>query len=168
MKALFAVSLLLVTGTARAGWLEDAVHFGTGLAAGFVVHELGHIVTARAYGEKMEWAGISWTCRAPCGDYSKIAVAGNLASVVLGESLLHTPYRNAFVDGLQTWSTLNPMRYAIKDAQSQQGYRDYYYVDDRVQIALALHAASIGYRHLSKGNWRVGVGARSISFSRDF
>ena len=160
--------LLLWAGGVRAGWVEDALAFAGGLAAGLVVHELGHVVVARAYGEKLDWREGLWECRYPCENLSKVAVAGNMASALTGEVLLHTARRGAFIDGLQTWNTINPICYAIKDARSRGGYYDYAHVDDTVQVALAIHAASVGYRHLSDEHWRIRMGARSISFSRDF
>lgn len=166
MKTMSVIFLSLFCGPVHANWFEDALFFGSGLAAGLAVHELGHIVAAHAYGEKLDWRDGQWECRYPCDDLSKVAIAGNVASVLVGETLLHTSYRGSFVDGLQTWNTLNPVRYAIKDSRSHHGYLDYANANDKAQIAIAIHAASIGYRHVNNGHWRFVF--RSISYSRDF
>ena len=61
MRAALLLLLLLWAGGVRAGWVENALAFAGGLAAGLVVHELGHVVVARAYGEKLDWNGGLWS-----------------------------------------------------------------------------------------------------------
>ena len=168
MNKLLLAALLVTSGGAQAGWFEDTLKFAAGLAAGVAVHELGHVVIARAYGERLEWSGGEWECRAPCRNIDKVALAGNLTTAIVGEALLHTSFRGAFVDGVQTFNTVNPISYAYKNATTAGGYLDYRGVDDRVQIALALHAASIGYRHAADGKWRFGVAGRSVQWSINF
>lgn len=165
--ALLLLSLLPVN-PARADWIDDALLFAGGLAAGFVVHELGHELAARAYGEKLEWYDGKLTCRWPCHDLDKIALAGNLATAITGEILLHTQYRNTFVDGVQTFNTVNPISYAYKDSVTPGGYGDYANVNDTTQIALAIHAASIGYRHVAGGKWRFDIAGRRVQWSINF
>jgi hypothetical protein len=169
LKLIIAMLFLLATVLpARADWFEDAVLFATGFVSGVIVHELGHELTARAYGEKLAWRGTQWTCTYPCDDIENIALAGNLATAIVGETLLHLPYKNAFVDGMQTFNTMRPILYALEDAVFPSGHLDYRYVDDRVQLVLAIHAASLGYRHTQQGRWRIGTTGRSLQFSRNF
>ena len=142
----------------------------------FAVHEASHELTARAYGEKLTWSGGKWLCRAPddnapCENLEKVALAGTLSTAILGESLLRLPskYRyTPFVDGMQTFNALNPIQYAYTDSVTARGYEDYRYVDDRIQIALAIHAASIGYRQFSDRAWRFFVAPRGVQLSVTF
>ena len=91
-----------------------------------------------------------------------------MTTALVGEALLHTDYRGAFVDGWQTFNTLNPISYAYKDSVTSGGYLDYANVNDAAQIALAVHAASIGYRHMTDGKWRFGVAGRRVQWSINF
>lgn len=166
------ILLMLVPSAGNAGWLEDAALFAGGLVAGLAVHELGHELAARAYGERLTWSArrgtLQLNCRSPCEERIQVSAAGNVATALVGEMLLHMPYRNVFVDGMQTFNTLNPIFYAYKDSTTPGGYSDYAHTDDRLQIVLAIHAASIGYRHVADGRWRVGATARTVNFSIDF
>jgi hypothetical protein len=151
----------------------DALLFAAGLLAGFAVHEVGHELAARAYGERLQWSSGKWLCRTPdstgpCEHLGAVAVAGNLSTAIVGEALLHTEYRGPFIDGMQTYNTINPIQYALKDAIAPGGYADYMEVSSGVKIALAVHAASIGYRHVSKGYWRIDVKGNLIQFSKAF
>jgi hypothetical protein len=167
-------AMLISTTPAKADWKEVASNyffFAAGIATSFIVHEAAHELTARAYGERLDWQDGKWICNYPCPDLDKIALAGNLSTAILGESLLYLPdkYRNTpYVDGMQTFNTVNPIAYAYKDSTTSEGYGDYRHVDDRIQIALAIHAASIGYRQFSDRLWNVAVVPRGIKFNIQF
>lgn len=171
--------LFLIPGCCKADWKEDvtdALLYVSGIVVGLAVHEVSHELAARHYGEELTWNDGGWLCRnqrddAPCNNLKKVAIAGNLGTAVVGEVLLHLPskYRQTiFVDGIQTFNTINPITYAYKDASTNGGYLDYRYVDNRVQIALAIHAASIGYRQFSKRTWNISVVPRGVQFSAWF
>lgn len=168
MRIILAAGLLVLALPVRAGLVSDALQFAAGLAAGLAVHELGHIIVAHAYGEKLSLEGTTLECKWPCKHYDKVALAGNLSTALIGEALLHTDLRGSFIDGMQTWNTINPIQYHAADTRSRHGHYDYAAVDDRVQLALAIHAASIGYRHVAQGRWRVGTRLRTVTFSIDF
>ena len=162
------IILFLFTTPAQADW-KDTVWKGffvaAGFVSGFVVHELSHELTARAYGEKLRWEGLSWVCEYPCENIDNIALAGNLGTAIVGEALLHLPdkYRyTPFVDGMQVFNTLNPIGYAIQDSLTTGGYQDYRYVDNRIQVAIAIHAATIGYRQFSERAWNFVVTQRGV------
>jgi hypothetical protein len=177
-KAAIAILIAAVTSPAQADWKEsvrDGFLFAAGITTSFVVHEAGHALTARSYGEKLDWHGSGfnshWSCRYPCRNIEQVAVAGNLSTAIVGESLLYIPaeYRHSpFVDGMQMFNTINPITYTYEDSTTSGGYRDYRNVDDRIQIALAIHAASIGYRQFSDRLWNVAVVPRGIKFNIQF
>lgn len=173
-KFIFFV-LVFITAPAHSDWKEsvrDGFLFAAGITTSFVVHEAGHALTARAYGEKLDWHGSGfnseWVCRYPCHNIEQISVAGNLSTAIVGETLLYLPYKNAFVDGMQAFNALNPIAYAYKDSTTSGGYEDYRAVDDRIQIALAIHAASIGYRQFSERVWNFAVVPHGIKFNIRF
>ena len=170
--------ILLFPLSADADWKEktlDVVLFASGVVVSFVVHEVSHELTARAYGEKLDWELNGFAtksyCRSPCEHIDKIAIAGNLSTAILGESLMYLPAKykyTPFVDGMQAYNVENPIGYAYRDSITPGGYGDYRYVDDRAQIALAIHAASIGYRQFSKRFWSVVVVPRGLQFNVRF
>ena len=172
MKPLLLI-LIFVPGCCQADWkntLADTFIFATGIAVGFFVHEAGHWVTAKAYGEKLSWDGGKFECEYPCKHIDNVAVAGNLATAIVGESILHIPHKygkTAFADGIQVFTSLNPINYYRKDISAKGGYGDYKHVNDSLEAALAIHGASVGYRQFS-GRWAVTPTARGIQFSARF
>ena len=179
MKTILALILFLFAVPSQADWKDkvvDVLLFASGVIVSYAVHEVSHELTARAYGEKLTWKDGKWRCWTPdnsaqCEDLSKVALAGNLGTAILGESLLYLPekYRyTPFVDGMQTWNSTNPIRYAYSDATTTGGYADYRYVDDRIQVALAIHAASIGYRQFSDRAWKFFVTKNGVVASIQF
>lgn len=178
MKFLVMIFLLLPFSVS-ADWKEnviDSVLFVSGIVVSFAVHEASHELAARYYGEDLKWVGDGWVCRTqdglnPCNNLKKVALAGNLGTAILGESLLTLPdkYKNtSFVDGMQMFNAVNPISYSYKDATTSGGYLDYRYVDNRVQAILAVHAASIGYRQFSKRLWNIAVAPRGVQFNMRF
>lgn len=159
MKYLLAL-VLLVPACCKADWkdtVSDTFLFITGIAASFAIHELGHELTARAYGEKLDWHpnnGLEWSCQQQCKNIKSVEIAGNVATAITGELLLLLPNReNPFIDGMQAFNSINPIAYAYKDARSPYG--DYANVNDSAQIALAVHAATIGHRQFSNRLWSI-------------
>jgi hypothetical protein len=175
MRNAAIVFAIFFTVPTQAGWkniASDVLLYAAGITTSFAIHEAGHALAARAYGEKLDWHGSGfnseWVCRYPCDNLEQISVAGNLSTAIVGETLLHLPYKNAFVDGMQTFNALNPVLYAYKDSTTSGGYGDYRNVDDRIQIALAIHAASIGYRQFSERLWNIAVVPHGINFNIRF
>jgi len=164
------ILLMLFPVTASADWKAmDYLSFGLGVVTSLLIHEAGHAITAKAYGEELKWKGTSWVCEYPCDNNDKISVAGNLATAIVGEALLHidNKYRNTpYVDGMQAYNTINPIRYAYKDITQNGGYRDYVDVNDTVEVAIAVHAATIGYRQYNNRLWTVTP--RGIQFNVRF
>ena len=166
---------LFFTTPVHADWKDtasDVLLYAAGITMGFAIHEAGHALTARYHGEKLDWYGSGygsiWSCRSPCHNLEQISVAGNLSTAIVGETLLHLPYKNAFVDGMQMFNTVNPITYAYTDSTTSGGYGDYRNVDDRTQIALAIHAANIGYRQFSERLWNVAIVPHGIKFNIRF
>ena len=167
MKTVIALILFIFAVPSQADWKEKAVDvllFASGMVVSFAVHEASHELVARSYGEKLDWNDANeWSCRLPCKHHDKVAIAGNLSTAILGESLLYLPskYRYMpFVDGMQTYNTSNPISYLYLNSRSKDGYGDYMYLDknmDNVITSLAIHAASIGYRQFSERTWRFFV-----------
>jgi hypothetical protein len=125
------------------------MQFILGLLTGVAVHETGHKLTARYYGENIEWQNNGWLCRAPCTNIKEIAIAGNLATAIVGEALLKLPKEyceTSFIDGLQTFNTLEPIRYSLLP----DNYGDYKYVSEDKENLIALHAVSIGWRQFNE------------------
>jgi hypothetical protein len=179
MKTILALLLALVTESAKADWKAktiDVLLYASGIVVSLAVHEAAHELTASAYGEKLTWSDGEWICRnqsdtAPCENIDKVAIAGNLSTAILGESLMFLPARyryTPFVDGMQTFNAVNPVVYAYKDSVTSGGHLDYRYVDDNVQIAIAIHAASIGYRQFSDRTRYIFVTPRSVQFNMAF
>ena len=177
-KAAAILAMILITTSAHADW-KDSVRngflFTTGIVASFAAHEAGHALAARAYGEKLDWHGSGfnseWSCRYPCRNIEQVAIAGNLSTAIVGEVLLRLPgkYRHTpFVDGMQAFNTMNPVTYAIKNASEDGGYGDYRNVDESVQITLAIHAASIGYRQFSQRLWNISIAPHGVQFNARF
>lgn len=172
MKYLLALVLVL-PACCKADWKDSVTNsllFVAGIAASYTIHEIGHELTARAYGEKLDWhtgIGLEWSCRSPCENISSIAIAGNVATAITGELLLLLPNKeNPFVDGMQAYNSVNPIGYAYKDARSPYG--DYSHVNDTAQIALAIHAATIGHRQFSKRLWSVYPKQRGVQVRVSF
>ena len=180
MKTILALILFLFAVPSQADWKDNTLDVVLFVAGGFMslaVHEASHAIAAKAYGEKLTWEDMQWVCRKPndnnveCNHYSKIAVAGNLGTSIVGEALLYLPvkYRNSsFVDGMQSVNVANSIGYAYKDATVSGGSGDYRSVDNRYQVALAVHAASIGYRQFSERTWRFFVTPRGVQFNASF
>ena len=167
----------MIPGCCKADWKEnviDAFMFVAGIATSHAVHEIGHELTARAYGEKLDWPRMEWTCRPPCTHHDKIAMAGNISTAILGEALFLLPaiYKHTpFVDGMQTFNTINPIAYLYKQETETGGYGDYQNLSDdykKYEVALAIHAATIGYRQLSDRLWSITVAPRHIHFTYKF
>ena len=70
--------------------------------------------------------------------------------------------------GMQAFNTMNPVTYAIKNASEDGGYGDYRNVDESVQITLAIHAASIGYRQFSQRLWNISIAPHGVQFNARF
>ena len=159
------LAMIFFTTSAHADWkdsVREVFFFATGIVTSFAVHEAGHALAARAYGEKLDWHGSGfnseWSCRYPCWHIEQVSVAGNLSTAIVGEMLLRLPgdYRHTpFVDGMQAFNTINPITYDFKNASEDGGHGDYRSVDESAQVALALHAASIGYRQFSGRLWTI-------------
>ena len=69
---------------------------------------------------------------------------------------------------LFAFNAVNPIGYAIRDSVTSGGYGDYRHVDDRIQFALAIHGASIGYRQFSERMWGMSVERNRIQLSFRF
>jgi len=172
------LAMISVTTPAHADWkdsVRDGFLFATGIVASFAIHEAGHALAARYYGEKLDWHGSGfdseWSCRYPCRNIEQVAIAGNLSTSIVGEALLYLPneYRHTpFVDGMQAFNMVNPISYAIKNAREDDGYGDYRNVDESIQIALAIHAASIGYRQFSERLWNISIVPHGVQFNARF
>lgn len=178
MKTILALILFLFAVPSQADWkdnVSDAMLYAAGIATSYVIHEAGHVITARAYGEKLDWNdSFEWKCRPPCEHHDNIAMSGNFATAILGESLLYLPlkYRNSsFVDGMQTFNTANPIVYLYLNERNKNGYGDYQFLDDsyrKHEVALAIHAASVGYRQFSERAWRLMVTPRGVQIRASF
>jgi len=175
-----AIAFVMFFGmtSVHADWKDtasDVLLFAAGLTTSFAIHEAGHALAARYYGEKLDWHGSGfdseWSCRYPCQHIEQVAISGNLSTAIVGEALLRLPnnYRYMpFIDGMQAFDTMNPITYAIKSASEDGGYGDYRNVGESVQIALAIHAASIGYRQFSERLWAVSVVPHGMQFNARF
>ena len=171
------LAMIAVTTSAHADW-KDSVRngflFATGIVTSFAIHEAGHALAARAYDEKLDWHGSGfnseWSCRYPCRHIEQVSLAGNLSTAIVGELLLRLPdYQHTpFVDGMQAFNTANPITYAIKSSREYGGYEDYRYVDESIQVALAIHAASIGYRQFSERLWNISIVPHGVQFNARF
>ena len=151
--------------------LRDSSLFAAGIVASLVVHEAGHALAAHSRGERLDWNGSEWSCRSPCQNIEQVSLAGNLSTAIVGEALLRLPmdYRHTpFVDGMQVYNAVNPIAYAVKSARQDGGYRDYRNVNESMQVALAIHAASVGYRQFSKRLWAVSVVPHGVQFKARF
>lgn len=169
--------LLFPSTTLAVDWkttATDILQFSAGIITAFALHEAGHALAAHVYGEKIEWhgsgLGSEWECLYPCRNIENVAIAGNLTTAVVGESLLHLPFRGQYINGIQAFNLMNPIAYAVRDYKTADGYGDYRYVDDQLQTAIALHAYSVGYRHFSDRLWGVSIvpGGAQFNFNLKF
>jgi hypothetical protein len=131
----------------------DTLLFLAGMLSGFVVHEAGHELVARAYGEELIWKNGSWICTGYCEHLEQVAIAGNAATAIAGEIAVNTGSQGYFTDGFIAFAGINQITYYAADALNN-GYKDYANVDDdTVKVALAIHGATLLHRRFGPRLW---------------
>ena len=111
---------------ARWDLAKKGTGFAAGLASGFLFHEAGHEVVARAENVNMSWSGDRWTVRTSGGSLRNIAWAGFGAQVISTEVILgfdKIPKDNAYVLGWLAFNILNSFTYPLRN-ELQNGYGD--------------------------------------------
>lgn len=130
-----AVAMILVSnGTALADEASEArwnlakkgIGFVAGLTSGFLFHEIGHEIVARAEGADINWSDNRWTARASGNSLRNIAWAGFGAQVISTEVILGVekiPKDNAYVLGWLAFNICNSLIYPLRN-ELQNGYGD--------------------------------------------
>ncbi len=113
---------------ARWGLTKKGMGFAAGFASGFLFHEAGHEVVARAENVDMSWNGDNrWFAKTSSDSKLRnIAFAGFGAQVVSTEVILgidKIPKDNAYVLGWLAFNVLNSFLYPLRN-ELQGGYGD--------------------------------------------